>query len=750
MYRDRGNAGGADDAMDFHTRSAQGKYFEKSPGDRGGPVGIDADRMDGSICNRMDWIMSYREIYKEDNEKAAERYGLVLTRIREAAKQPETEERFADYFKRTAQFVLLCAEVLEMQQKGELKQRSIDECEKLNKRLYADILPEADGYEISYANPAYAVKMLGEDFGGPLCFLYAECRALIAYAFEGRLADMTILMELLVEVYTCFCDGSGTDAEEIRRILYWHFHDYSEIIVAQAVRESVDPQLDFFTGIVMQADLSDDTYLYRYGEYISENELRTARYLAGLTQEQIQAMADTFTEGYRIGFEVTNKDLSKKKTVSIHYAIGFERVVREAVLNFKKLGLSTVIFRDAVSSMGNRGHGKRGCYSTAANRQFDFDHRNDSAYYLDKAFVKRRLEVLREAYETYRELAAVYAGPAVQEVFGEEPFAPENKKEAAHYSEKQQKLLVYYANESGQITNEYIRGDERSFTIIAYPLPAIGRDYEAIFAETVKLNTLDYMLYRNMQQRLIDVLDKAQRVHITGKGANRTDLYVSIRRLEHPDSQTAFENCVADVNIPVGEVFTSPMLQGTSGILHVTGVYLNELYYKDLELTFSDGMVTAYTCANFADEAENRRYIHENVLMQHDTLPMGEFAIGTNTTAYRMARDYQIADKLPILIAEKTGPHFAVGDTCYSHAEDTSVYNPDGKEIVAKDNERTMIRKEDASKAYFNCHTDITIPYDELDTITALLPDGSAVDVIKDGRFVVPGTEELNRPLDKA
>ena len=109
--------------------------------------------------------MSYREIYKEDNEKAAERYGLVLTRIREAAKQPETEERFADYFKRTAQFVLLCAEVLEMQQKGELKQRSIDECEQLNKRLYADILPEADGYEISYANPAYAVKMLGEDFG---------------------------------------------------------------------------------------------------------------------------------------------------------------------------------------------------------------------------------------------------------------------------------------------------------------------------------------------------------------------------------------------------------------------------------------------------------------------------------------------------------------------------------------------------------------------------------------------------------
>ena len=178
-------------------------------------------------------------------------------------------------------------------------------------------------------------------------------------------------------------------------------------------------------------------------------------------------------------------------------------------------------------------------------------------------------------------------------------------------------------------------------------------------------------------------------------------------------------------------------------------MYLNELYYKDLELTFTDGMVTSYTCANFTDPEENKRYVHENVMMQHETLPMGEFAIGTNTTAYRMARDFQIADKLPILIAEKTGPHFAVGDTCYSHAEDTKVYNPDGKEIMAKDNERTQIRKEDASKAYFNCHTDITIPYDELDAITAILPDGSTIDVIRDGRFVVPGTEQLNIPLEQ-
>lgn len=696
--------------------------------------------------------MGYRDIYKEGNESATERMELVRERIRQAADSPEVREPYADYFKRTAGFILLTLEVLDMEQAGALEHRTLGQCEELNRRLYADILPQqeagtAGGYALSYANPAYAVKMLGEEFGGLLSFLYAECRALAAYAFEGRMLDMVILLELYVEIYTCFCDREGTDAEEIQKVLYWHFHDYSEIMVAQGVREGIDPQLDFFTRIVMDADLGSQEYLYRYGEYISENERRTASFLSGMPQEQIQAMADTFTEGYRIGFEVTNKDLSKKKTVSIHYAIGFERVVRAAVRNFGKLGLSVIIFRDAVSSMGSRGHGKRGCYSTSANRQFDYDHRNDSAYYLDKAFVERRLEVLRDAYAAYEGLAAVYGGPAVQEVFGEEPFAPVNKKEAAHYTQKQQQLKVYYANQAGEITNQYIKGEERSFTIIAYPVPAIGPDYEAIFAQTVKINTLDYMLYRNMQQRLIDVLDKAERVHVAGRGANRTDLYISVWKLEDPQTQTAFENCVADVNIPVGEVFTSPVLKGTQGVLHVTGVYLNGLFYKDLEMTFTDGMVTAYTCANFEEEEENRRYIRENVLMQHDTLPMGEFAIGTNTAAYRMAKDYQIADKLPILIAEKTGPHFAVGDTCYSHAEDMAVFNPDGKQIMAKDNELTLMRREEPSKAYFNCHTDITIPYDELDAITAILPDGTKIDVIRGGKFAVPGTEELNKPL---
>ena len=247
---------------------------------------------------------------------------------------------------------------------------------------------------------------------------------------------------------------------------------------------------------------------------------------------------------------------------------------------------------------------------------------------------------------------------------------------------------------------------------------------------------------------MIDALDRGKAVRILGTGTNHTDLTVQLYRLNDPEKETIFENCVADVNIPVGEVFTSPVLQGTNGVLHVSRVYLNGLQYKDLEICFADGMISGYGCKNFADPNVCRDYVKENILFNHETLPLGEFAIGTNTKAYVAGRKYGIEEKYPILIAEKTGPHFAVGDTCYSYSEDTEVYNPDGKEIVARDNEVSILRKGHPEQAYMHCHTDITIPYDELGSITVLCADGNEIPILRDGRFVLPGTEVLNKAFD--
>ncbi|MBR1470820.1 MAG: leucyl aminopeptidase, partial [Lachnospiraceae bacterium] len=85
----------------------------------------------------------------------------------------------------------------------------------------------------------------------------------------------------------------------------------------------------------------------------------------------------------------------------------------------------------------------------------------------------------------------------------------------------------------------------------------------------------------------------------------------------------------------------------------------------------------------------------------------------------------------------------------YSHAEDIAVYNPDGKEIVARDNEVSILRKTEPKKAYFGCHTDVTIPYDELGLLEGIRADGSRIRIIENGRFVLPGTEALNEAFEQ-
>ncbi|MDO4633952.1 MAG: aminopeptidase [Eubacteriales bacterium] len=683
---------------------------------------------------------------KNVDEWMQERMELAAERLKTAEHENGAPAPFDSYFCKMAAFANEMLALAVKIREGAHENFTIEEWKSENRKLYEDILPQ--NYEHSYGNPQYAVAVLGETHGRILSFLYAELRGMIVLAYEQRWEELLILSELLIEVNGCFEREELPEYREIQQILYWYVSDYSDQFVTRRIRENIDPSLDFVTKIIMESDLNDLSYLYRYGEYVSENVLQTAEFLNSLSQKEIDRIAEVYTEGYRIGFVAAGKDLSMKKTVNIRYTLGFERIVKKAIENFAQMGLQPVIFRAAIHSVNKRQHFRMGYTGAVPNKQFDYDHKADAAIYMDKAFVERKLGVMRTAYEHYKELAAGHAGPAVIEIFGEIPFVPEPKSEAYRLSEKQQKLSVDLANEAGQITNRYIKGEERSFTIIAFPVPEIGPKFQEIFAETVKINTLDYMVYRNIQQVLIDALDQGAAVHILGKGENHTDLTVALKKLEQPEKQTLFENCVADVNIPVGEVFTSPKLTGTNGVLHVSEVYLEELKFEQLEITFKDGMITDYICGNFDSEEKNLAYIRENILFHHETLPMGEFAIGTNTTAYRMARTYDIAGRLPILIAEKTGPHFAVGDTCYSWAEDTAVYNPDGKEIIARDNEVSILRKEDPSKAYFGCHTDITIPFDELGRISVLKADGTQIDLIRDGKFVLPGTEALNEPLE--
>ncbi len=671
-----------------------------------------------------------------------ERYLIALERIESMPRDGDVLPEFREYFDRLSGFILKAV-------RGFSPEIGAKELERANRELFSDLSKE--GYKNSYLDPEYAARRLGSGFGSLLSMFYAELMGLPGLVREGKKESVTILMETFIQLYNLFEAEEAPTEKEVRDLLYSYLYDYCGDFTAEAVFEELNGASGLAYDIVTKADLSDPSYLYLFGEMITESELETSMYLSRLPEERIKLMASALTEGYIRGFEVTGRDIKKKSTVGLVMPLGFERMFREVIKNFEAAGLKPVIRRRGTRLIEKRSYGSsRKGFFGHINEEFEYDHRNDEALFWGARLKERKLESLRNAYEENREAAGRFSGTALCETFGEESFSPRSKENELLFSDYQEKLRAEYRREAAEIVLRFMPEEETSFAIIAWPVPDIGGDYLEILDEMIEINTLPCEKYYDIQKGLTDALDKACYIEMKGSGENRTDLRIMLHELKDRARETNFENCLADVNIPLGEVFTSPVLEGTCGRLNVSSVYIGGILFRDLTIDFEDGRVKDYCCGNFPDDRERGRRLIEDVIFKNKkALPMGEFAIGTNTTAYMAAKRLDISSKLPILIAEKTGPHIAVGDTCYSHAEELAVFNPDGKEITARSNECADLRDTEPEKAYFDVHCDVTVPYDEVGLIRAVAEDGSFTDIIREGRFVLPEALELNIPFYK-
>ncbi|MEN6444418.1 MAG: aminopeptidase [Candidatus Cloacimonas sp.] len=601
---------------------------------------------------------------------------------------------------------------------------------KLHNKYYAPLA----NYESCLGNPDYAVALYEAKMGKFSSALYFQfVNMFFSYASKNYLQ----LEENLRLFFTLFQNAlKGNLAYED-----W-VNDYRNIMLEnhkiklyRQFYQGYYPEANICYDLILNSDLNDLRYLYRYGMFISEVNIKMAQFINAYPEKELNDIARYIVQCWIDGFTRSQKDYRLKKTASIIVPCGMEKLGRLVHNELQKIGIQGLFSVP---------------YKKSGNKQFTYDHRFDNALILDKNYTEMVLDVYAEVVEDLQELIQNDAGPVYIDLFGETPFSPVAKNTALALSDEQQELSRELMSKSAQIYHQYYRRDQASFCIIAFPSPEIGEHFPEIFADTLKINLLDSMHYANIQQNIIDVLDKADFVNVKGKTGNDTDINVKLHPLQNPEKETNFENCVADVNIPVGEVFTSPLLAGTNGTLHIEDIYLNSLRYYNLKIKFEDGWVKDYSCTNFADPEEGKKYIYENLLLPHKSLPIGEFAIGTNTLAYQMAKKYNILPLLPILIIEKMGPHFAIGDTCFSHEEDRphpSFVN--GKEMIAVDNEKSITRKENPLNAYTQKHLDITLPYEMLASITAVTKNGEKMEIIRDSRFVVPGTEELNIPLEE-
>ena len=122
---------------------------------------------------------------------------------------------------------------------------------------------------------------------------------------------------MLIEVYNQF--EEEPDPKAVRDTFYWYASDYCDVFLADRIREQVLPEESFATDLIMNSDLTDLRYLYQFGEYISENEWKTAEHLNSLPEETIRKMADVYTATDKNGKKEieAGKDLTIVDTVTL-------------------------------------------------------------------------------------------------------------------------------------------------------------------------------------------------------------------------------------------------------------------------------------------------------------------------------------------------------------------------------------------------------------------------------------------------
>ncbi|MFO7626700.1 MAG: aminopeptidase [Candidatus Fermentibacteraceae bacterium] len=632
------------------------------------------------------------------------------------------EELFQDFIRDTAERARF-AETLT----GELKRgMTLEKLREVNGYWYAPLGPEA--YEGDFSNPDFAAQAFGLSEGQHLSAFRYDAFGLLSASVNHETGVIARFLETLDKLSKVGPAGAVTVIRD-----YYRLPDRDQL--AGMLRRRFDPRENTLGERLETACAGDLSFLFLHGMKVDRAHEEMASFLFGLPESDLRDIGDTLAEAYSLGLSEEGKDSFKNRNVvTVSLPMGGEALFRHIRASFARAGLL------AHAAPVHR---------PPSNRQANYDHRFKYALYLDQNTVDSQIAMRREVFDELSGVLHAYSGVAHVSLFGEQPFSPSPKQSMVRADREMSALYNRFTQLGVALNQSHLPRHETSFSMISFPSPEIGPAFHDIFRDCVKVNTLSNSEYRPVQAAIINAMDGAERVRVLGAPGNDTDITVILHPLSDPGRETAFENCLASVNIPVGEVFTSPVLQGTNGVLHVSEAFLDGLRYTDLRMVFRDGEAVEWSCSNFDDPEKGREYIRENIFYPHESLPLGEFAIGTNTVAYAMGVKHGIMGLLPVLILEKTGPHFAVGDTCYSREEDQDRFDPDsGKRLVAVENERSALRTTDPDRAYTNRHVDITLPYSGLDSISAVHPDGKEVFLMRGGRFVLPGTEMLNLPLE--
>jgi len=174
----------------------------------------------------------------------------------------------------------------------------------------------------------------------------------------------------------------------------------------------------------------------------------------------------------------------------------------------------------------------------------------------------------------------------------------------------------------------------KKWCILGYPNYSVAQSaatsLESFEDFYYKVCNLDYEKMCKAMDSLVDLMDKTDKVRITGEG---TDLNFSIKNIPAI-------KCCGECNIPDGEVYTAPVKDSVNGVIsYNTPSIYNGFEYSNVRLVFENGKIIEAT----ANDTEKINKVFD---LDEGARYIGEFAIGVNPHITKPMKDILFDEKI--------------------------------------------------------------------------------------------------------
>jgi hypothetical protein len=88
------------------------------------------------------------------------------------------------------------------------------------------------------------------------------------------------------------------------------------------IRDAFNKNIGYYNDIIKKLDLTDLRYLFRFGQYVSENEIKTAEFLNKYYEDKIKKLSKSIADAMMRGYKVDQKDRKNRTAIKLMYTMG--------------------------------------------------------------------------------------------------------------------------------------------------------------------------------------------------------------------------------------------------------------------------------------------------------------------------------------------------------------------------------------------------------------------------------------------